>query len=248
MDGYLSMNLPSPDAGEPAAFFRDLAAILYACETYQEIYTAVCEAAPRLVDGCDHASLMLREGDKLITVAASDDTARHVDELERELHEGPCVDAIEDEAVYHDADLLDGSPWPRLAERVLAETSVRGMSGFRLQINGRKTGALNLFSDTPGRLSTTSVNEGAVLSSFVSVGLMAAASREDALTLREGLTSNREIGKAVGLMMAFHKVDDQAAFDIIRKASQDMNMKVVEVAREVIAHHNNPMGGSPSRS
>ena len=59
-----------------------------------------------------------------------------------------------------------------------------------------------------------------------------------ARTLREGLDSNREIGKAVGLMMAFHKVGDDDAFDILRKASQDMNLKISEIAGQIVHHHN----------
>ena len=38
--------------------------------------------------------------------------------------------------------------------------------------------------------------------------------------------------------MAFHKITDDEAFDMLRKASQDMNIKLAEVAREVVAHHN----------
>jgi AmiR/NasT family two-component response regulator len=67
---------------------------------------------------------------------------------------------------------------------------------------------------------------------------MAATHKEQARTLRDGLTSNREIGKAIGLMMAFHKVGDEEAFEILRKASQDMNLKLSEVAGQVVHHHN----------
>ncbi len=61
--------------------------------------------------------------------------------------------------------------------------------------------------------------------------------RLTAKTLRDGLQSNREIGKAVGLLMAFHQISDDAAFDMLRKASQDMNIKLAEVARQVVEHH-----------
>jgi AmiR/NasT family two-component response regulator len=70
------------------------------------------------------------------------------------------------------------------------------------------------------------------------VALMAAQEKLSAETLRAGLASNREIGKAIGLMMAFHHVDDETAFTLLRQASQDMNIKITEVAREIIAHQN----------
>jgi hypothetical protein len=223
---------------ETSATFEALAALMYAADDFDAIYRAICDTATRLVDGCDHASLMLIQRGEPVTAAASDDIAELVDRFEREVGDGPCLDAINDEAAYVDSDLTDGSPWPTLHERVLAETPVRGMAGFRLIDAQKKTGALNLFSDTPGALTSTSVDQAIMLVSFVSVALMAAQEKLSAETLRAGLASNREIGKAIGLMMAFHHVDDETAFTILRQASQDMNIKITEVAREIIAHQN----------
>jgi hypothetical protein len=228
----------SADTTETVATFEALAAMMYAADDYGDIYRSICEAAVRLVDGCDHASLMLLRRGESYTAAATDDVAEHIDALERAIGDGPCLDAITDEAAYVDADLTDGSPWPGLDHRVMAETPVRGMAGFRLINAGQKTGALNLFSDTPGALTQRSVDQAILLVSFVSVALLAAQEKLSAATLRAGLASNREIGKAVGLMMAFHHVDDETAFSILRQASQDMNLKLVEVAREIIAHQN----------
>jgi hypothetical protein len=233
--------LPLPVAEEdvePGTVFRALADFIYASDDFDQVYGAICQAAPLMVTGCDHASLMLRHRGEFVTAAANDDVARHIDELERTLGEGPCVDAIVDEAVFMDGDLTDGSPWPQLTARAMAETSVRGMAGFRLIVDGKKSGALNLFSDNAGGLTPQSIDEAVLLASFVSVALLATGERQTATTLRAGLESNREIGKAVGLLMAFHKINDEDAFGLLRKASQDMNLKVAEVARRVVAHHN----------
>jgi len=221
-----------------AAVFRALAEMLYAAEDYDAVYSLIVEAAPRLIDGCDHASLMLRDGDRLTTVAASDEIAADIDALERELGQGPCLDAIVDDAAYHDADLSLDSPWPVLAEQLLAGTPVRGMAGVRLMTQDGRAGALNLFSDTPGALDEASVDTGIVLGAFVTIALLAAQQKQAATSLKDGLASNREIGKAVGLMMAFHKINDEEAFEMLKSTSQDMNIKLIEVARQVVAHHN----------
>ena len=230
--------VPYPADEATSGVFRSLARIVYASDSFDEVYDAVVGAAPRLVNGCDHASLMLRGNDTFLTVASSGEVARTIDGYERELGEGPCLDAIVDNSVYHDADLTDGSPWPRLTERVLATTPVRSMAGFRLLVGDQKSGALNLFSESPGGLDNDSVDQGIVLASFVTVALLAAHERKTAETLRAGLASNREIGKAIGLMMAFHKISDEDAFAMLRSASQDMNIKLAEVARQVVDHHN----------
>jgi ANTAR domain len=230
--------VPYPADEATAEVFRSLAEVVYASDDFDAIYRAVVHAAPRLVDGCDHASLMLRSKGRFVTAAASDAIADTIDGYERELQEGPCLDAIVESSAYHDTDLTDGSPWPRLNERVLATTPVRGMAGFRLFAGEDRSGALNLFSDTAGGLDEVSVNQGIVLAAFVTVALLAAEERQAAVTLRDGLRSNREIGKAIGLMMAFHKISDDEAFAMLRKASQDMNIKLAQVAREVVEHHN----------
>jgi transcriptional regulator with GAF, ATPase, and Fis domain len=230
------------DREEPGEVLRGLAGLVYSGDDYTEMYEAICRAALHLVDGCDHASIMLRQHDHYTTAGASDDTARMLDRIEVEVGEGPCVDAVEEEAAQLDADLSGSSAWPRLRKRFLAETSVRGMAGFRLLVDNRKVGALNLFSNRPGALTGDSVDQAAVLAAFASVALMAATHKEQARTLRDGLDSNREIGKAIGLMMAFHKVGDEEAFDILRRASQDMNVKISEVAGQIVHHHNQRPG------
>jgi GAF domain-containing protein len=222
-----------PENTDPYRVFETLARLIYTGTTFEEVYQHLVDTAPRVVEGCDHASLMLARRDGYETAAASDNVARHVDALERELGEGPCVDAIDDEAGQIDPDISKHSAWPRLAERVLAETPVRGMAGFRIVQEGQKVGALNLFSDTPGKFDAYGA-QGAVLASFASVALVSVANQERAESLRRGLESNREVGKAIGLMMAAHQIGSDEAFELLRRASNDMNMKLTEVAREVI--------------
>ena len=231
--------MPTPFPSELLASFRSMAEIVYSGESFDSVYDAVCKTAVELVDGCDHASLMLRRNGRVDTVAASDEVARRIDELEKALEEGPCLDAIdEDEPDQHIcSDLTEGSKWPRLAGKIMGETSVRGMAGFRLRQEGQRVGALNVFSDTPGALTDHSLDQAIMLTAFASVTLAALQRGEEATTLRRGLESNREIGKAVGLLMAMHDIDDDRAFEMLAKVSQEMNVKVAEVAAQVVAHH-----------
>ena len=111
------------------------------------------------------------------------------------------------------------------------------MAGFRLRQGGEKVGALNVFSDTAGALTAHSLDQAIMLTAFASVTLAALERGEEATTLRRGLESNREIGKAVGLLMATHDIDDDRAFEMLAKVSQEMNVKVAEVAAQVVAHH-----------
>jgi len=231
--------MTTPVPTELLTAFRSMAEVVYAGESYDSVYDALCRSAVQLISGCDHASLMLRRRGRTFTVASSDSTALQVDELEKQLEQGPCLDAMDEaEPDQHlGADLTSGSQWPVLAARILEQTSVRGMAGFRIRQDGQKVGALNVFSDTPGALTEKSLDQALMLTAFASVTLTALERGEEASTLRRGLESNREIGKAVGLLMAMHKISDDAAFEMLAKVSQEMNVKVAEVAAQVIAHH-----------
>lgn len=235
---------PVGDGADSGALFEQLAAIVYAKADYDEVYRAICTSAPRLVDGCDHASLIVRQNDRFVTVAVSDDVAKDVDDLERAYRQGPCLDAIVDETPQLEPDLASMSQWSLFARSIVHRTPVRGAAGFRMIIENNKVGALNLFADRPGALTKQSANQGIILASFASVVISAVTRKDTADMLAEGLKGNREIGKAVGLLMALHKVSDAAAFDLLRQASQDMNVKIAEIARELVSHHNTGRGYS----
>jgi transcriptional regulator with GAF, ATPase, and Fis domain len=240
--------MPTPYPTELLATFQAMAKVIYAGESYESVHESLCAAAVELVDGCDHASLMLRRNGRTFTAAATDETARVIDGLETTLGEGPCIDAIDDDEPDQHlcADLATGCKWPTLADRIVSETGVRGMAGFRIRQEGQKVGALNLFSDRADAFDDHSLEQALVLSAFASVALAALDRGEEATTLRRGLESNREIGKAVGLLMAMHKIDDERAFEMLAKVSQEMNIKVAEVANQVIQHHRRSGDPSPA--
>ena len=225
---------PGGDKADPATVFAALAEIIYQGSRAQEMYAAICVAATLAIRGCDHASLLVRGNDRYVTVGASDRLAQKIDELERRAGDGPCIDAIEEETPQIDTDLTTPSHWPKLASVLIAETPVRGAMGFRLLVDKHKGAALNLFSDTPNLFDAESAGRAAVLASFASVAINAVAKGEDAASLRRGLLSNREIGKAVGMLMLLHDMSEDQAFDLLRRHSQALNIKLADVARAVI--------------
>ncbi|HEX8498658.1 MAG TPA: GAF and ANTAR domain-containing protein [Actinomycetales bacterium] len=223
-----------PTSATTIAVFESLAALVYASGDVRSIMQAVTEAAVDLIPGCDHATIAMLVKGQFTTAAASDDIARQVDGLEREVGDGPCVDAIIGESYQADSDIREQCQWPQLAEKVIAQTPVRGMVGYRLVVDGQKQGALNVFSDTPGALTDESADVGAVLAAFASMALTAALQQQRADQLQAGLASNREIGKAIGLLMATHRIDADAAFQLLRSTSSRLNIKLAQVASRVV--------------
>lgn len=218
--------------------FAELADTVYAGDSADDVLHNVCVLAPLLVPGCDHATVMTRRGRRFETTAASDEIGRSIDVAECELKDGPCVDAIVEAAPQLLADLSTDGPWPTLRAWILAHTPVRGAMAYRLLTDSTKLGALNLFSDTAGAFNAHSADIAAIVAAFASVAATAASEHQRAEDLRTGLHSNREIGKAIGLLMAFHGISDEEAFEVLRRHSQETNVRVAEVAGRLVAHHN----------
>ena len=232
--------MPTHTQVDPSGVFTSLADIAREAATPREMYAAICVAATLTIPGCDHASLMIRQNGAFTTAAISDAVAGQIDKLELALGSGPCLDAIEDGTAQIETNLTSESRWPDLISRVLADTPVRGALSVQLPVDRERIGALNLFSDTPHAFDDYSVERALVLGAFASVATNAVAQSEDAASLRRGLASSREIGKAVGILMVLNDVSDDDAFDILRRTSQVTNVKLADIAADVVRTRNRP--------
>ena len=221
-------------SADPGTVFSALAAVIYRGSKLSDVYAGICTAATLMVPGCDHSSVMMRRDNRFATVAATDDTARQINALECAMADGPCVDSIEDEAPQVERELSASGHWPNWAARVLYETTVRSVMGFRLLVDERKIGALNLFSDTVNGFDNDSAECGIVLAAFASVAAHAVVRGDDVAMLRRGLANNLEIGKAIGMLMALHDISEQQAYDMLRDTAQQMNLSLADLARGVV--------------
>ena len=61
-----------------------------------------------------------------------------------------------------------------------------------------------------------------------------AAAQAKVRNLNRALQTSREIGMAMGIIMALHKVTREQAFDLLRVASQQLHRKLAEIATEVV--------------
>ncbi|NNM45122.1 ANTAR domain-containing protein [Knoellia koreensis] len=218
--------------------FSELADRIYGGDSTQDVLDDAVHLTARLLPGADHVCISTLMPDRsLLTRAATDEVALHMDALETEAQEGPCLDAIEADAVQRDPDIARNTPWPRLQRLVLGRTPVRGMLGYRLLTDTGQQSALDIFSDRPGVLTTDVADQGALIASFVSVALTAAGRRDTADDLRRGLDDDREVGKAVGLLMASHRIPEERAMALLEEVSRTTGERLAVVARDLTERH-----------
>lgn len=203
---------------------------LLAQETVQHTLDRIVEHAVALVDGCEAAGVVTVESGTLRTLAATDGVATESDRIQAGLGEGPCLDdTLPESRLYRIEDMTAEQRWPRYA----AQAHVAGIGsamGFLLYTRDRNLGALNVYGSGGHAFGEHSEHVGWLLASHAAVAF--ASARSDA-ELQRAIASRQEIGEALGIVMERHKIDEDEAFDLLRRHSQERNVKLREVARHV---------------
>lgn len=86
-------------------------------------------------------SLVHKKAQTADTPAATSDTVRHIDDLQYQHGQGPCLDAIFEQEVVSSPDIGNDDRWPSWGQQVVEETGVHSMMCFRLFTSLDVTGA-----------------------------------------------------------------------------------------------------------
>jgi transcriptional regulator with GAF, ATPase, and Fis domain len=236
--------MSSPGGGSADAF-AEIARALLAEGDVQHTLQKICDLAVETIDGCDHAGISFLRGRKVDTPAASDDVPRQVDMIQYEVGEGPCLDAIREHEVFETGDLGSEHRWPNFAARAQRETGITSMLCFRLFVAGDTLGALNLHSKAANAFGDESRRVGLVFAAHAAVALSNAIHGEQ---MEEALRSRDLIGQAKGILMVREGVSAEKAFDMLRRASQRLNVKLRDVACGVVDRSVSAAGGEGDES
>lgn len=225
--------------------FAETILLLHGSDDLESTLENITAAAVRTVDGCDVASLTMREGDRLVTRAPTGDLALRGDELQYELGEGPCLSATHQRGIHHTPDSAHDERWPTYSSRAAAELGVGGMVSCQLSAPGRKghrsLGGVNLYATRANAFSDADLVFAALFAAHAAV-VIDDTRRE--LQLREAIASRDVIGQAKGILMAQGGITSDDAFDQLRGASQRLNVKLKDLAAEVVARRESLSHGS----
>jgi transcriptional regulator with GAF, ATPase, and Fis domain len=210
-----------------------------------ETLMAIATAAVQTVPGAEHACItMVRDRRELYSVAGTSDVVREIDRRQYECREGPCLDALWEEAVVRMDDDEAERRWPTFT-REIRGLGVRAMCCFQLFTQRNTLGALNLYAAAPGSFDAESEDVGKLLASHASVALADAQKIEQ---LEQAISTRDTIGQAKGILMERYRVDSDAAFRLLVGASQRSHLKLHEVAARVAETGMNPADVSKTAS
>lgn len=158
------------------------------------IMELIVSAVPGTIPGAEDATISLVEGRRRVMPAAvTGERARRFDELQQELDEGPCLDAMYRQVTVRVDDLATDPCWPQLARRASVELGVASMLCIQLFVHGSDLGALNLMARRPGAFSDESERIGLL---FASHAAIAVANAQELDHITTALASRDVIGQA----------------------------------------------------
>lgn len=204
--------------------------------TQSTLDTAVISAT-QIIEGCDLAGISIVHPDRIDTPAGSDETMQRIDELQFELGQGPCLDALITHETVQCPDLAHDPRWPVWGPRMAEEIGVGSSVSYRLFTTKDTLGALNLYSRKVNGFDSDDVYNGLALAAHIAVALAGAHNAEH---LEKAIVNRTVIGQAEGILMERFDLSAFQAFSVLTRVSQNRNVKLNRVAEELVQTRQTP--------
>jgi GAF domain-containing protein len=201
-------------------------------ETLQTIVQVARESVPEFDEV--GISTLHRDG-RVETRAATGDLVYQLDKLQYDLAEGPCVDTLRGADVVLVPHVRHEQRWPRYIPAA-AQLGLRSQVAVKLFLDEQGTlGGLNLYSISSDEVDPEAEAVAELFAAHAAIALGNAHARE---TLNEALQSRKVIGQAIGILMERYEMTDERAFAFLVRASSHSNIKLRDIAQELVDQRN----------
>lgn len=195
-----------------------------------ETLVLIAQTAVSIIPGAQCSAVVVPVGaGKLATRAVQGELPTRVMNLQNEIGEGPCLDAVTQTDQIWVPNTRQDTRWPQFGVRA-AELGARSMICTPLVAGRTIIGSLTVSSSVVDGFE----EESAALATVFGMHTCAAlASVEGHRQLRGALDSRDVIGQAKGVLMERYRISADAAFALLARTSQSTNVKLRDVAEEL---------------
>lgn len=216
-----------------ATTLGDLAVQMQSLKSSEAVLTAIVDAAVPIVPGAGWAGASLVHRHRVEPAAASDDIVAKLDALQTSLDEGPALSVLDAQTTVRVDNLAVADKWPRFIPTAV-EMGVHAMLVFPLFVQRGMLGVLTLYGSTPYAFTEDAQAIGEILAQHAAVALAGSTAEEQ---LHLAVASRDVIGQAKGILMHRDRLTGLQAFTTLTKASQETNVRLVDVARWLVDEH-----------
>jgi GAF domain-containing protein len=227
-------------SGPPLAFaLQELAELLLATDSFQDLMQRIAELSVRSVHGVLTCGITMANGGRVITVASADPLGALLDEQQYEIDEGPCLEALYTARIVTAPDMSRESRWHGYPRQAMAH-GVSAVYSSPLIIRGEALGVLNLYAAQVGAFEDLDrVELIAQIVTLTCVAITATLRNYGDVTLAEQLqtamSSRSVIDQAMGIVMATEHCTAADAFALLRGISQTRNVRLADIAKDLVA-------------
>lgn len=181
--------------------------------------------------------ITLERDNSPLTVAGSDARARGLDEVQYGHHTGPCLTAMHTGTAVIITDLAADDRWGDYQLDALAHGLASALS-LALDAGPGLRGALNLYAGQPQVFDAERQQRAEGLAAEASRALRLAVRLTDQVQLTRQLettmASRSVIDQAIGIIMGQNRCTAANAFQILRRASNHRNVKLRDIAIDIV--------------
>jgi transcriptional regulator with GAF, ATPase, and Fis domain len=192
----------------------------------------VIHQALELIDEANWVSLTVRAARRgFVTLASTGPESQRADELQYALREGPCVTAASEGEWYRSGSVGDDPRWPRWGLRA-AGLGIESLLSIQLSTDDATLGALNIYSSRRDAFGDRDDVDFAVL--YGAHAAVALTSAREISGLHSALQPRHSIGLAQGMLIERYGLTVEASFSLLRRYSSDLNLKLADVAADIV--------------
>jgi len=207
-------------------------------QTLGESLHQVSGLTMQAVPGAHHLGITMMVDGKLKTSVFTHPEVPEIDQAQYRTGDGPCVDAYRTAEPYRIESTLQPGRWQAFRDSA-ARHGVLSTLSLPLKTDDTTIGAINLYSETEGAFADDDQRVAEMFATQAAFLLANAQAYWDARLLSENLEqameSRAQIEQAKGIIMATTGTDADGAFEQLKQQSQHENVKLREIAAEIVA-------------
>ncbi|GAB2646993.1 ANTAR domain-containing protein [Kribbella swartbergensis] len=221
-----------PTAAAQADLFSRLAVEMHDAGGVEQTIGAVVQFSLQALN-CIFAGVALyTRGGRPEIPAVTDPVVAEIYRVQLDTQNGPLITSLRDRATVLVRDTATDERWPEWAAKVTG-LGVRSVLDVPLTLSHTSStvGVLGLYSPVPDGFSADDEAIAHILARHASVAVATARHEE---TMAAAVDARKLVGQAMGILMERFDLDEDRAFAILRRYSQDTNTKLRDVARQLV--------------
>lgn len=215
--------------GDFAEQFARMALELHAEPSLGDTVEAVAGYAVKAI-GCGHAAVLQTHGHKAPEITATDPVAAKACQVELDCGQGPSLTGLKQREWVLVRDAGTDPRWPAWSAAIVP-LELHSVLSIRLHAGHRTLGAITLFDTALDVFDEDDVAVADILARHASIAVSHAQQESN---LWRAVDARKVIGQAQGILMERFALSADQAFAVLRRYSQDYNIKLRDVAQRLV--------------